>query len=94
MSKGRRTCSRRCLSLVQGFYDLPPAPPRSTADTPGPIPETSPVAPRDVYGKTKATGERLVAEFETQAGTRCVVARLFNVIGEAAQRIPTSYPSS
>jgi UDP-glucose 4-epimerase len=67
------------------------APPRvllfaSTAavysDTPGPIPETSPVAPRDVYGETKATGERLVAEFETQTGTRSVVARLFNVIGE------------
>jgi UDP-glucose 4-epimerase len=52
------------------------------ADTPGPIPETSPVAPHDVYGETKATGERLVAEFGPQTGTGCVVARLFNVIGE------------
>lgn len=52
------------------------------ADTSGPIPERAPVAPADVYGETKATGERLVAEFGTQTGTRCVVARLFNVIGE------------
>jgi UDP-glucose 4-epimerase len=52
------------------------------ADTPGPIPETSPVAPSDVYGETKATGERLVAEFGTQTGTHSVIARLFNVIGE------------
>jgi UDP-glucose 4-epimerase len=52
------------------------------ADRSGAIPESSPVAPPDVYGKTKAAGERLVAEFGTQTGTRCVVARLFNVIGE------------
>jgi UDP-glucose 4-epimerase len=52
------------------------------ADRSGPIPESSPVAPGDLYGETKATGEGLVAQFGKQTGTHCVVARLFNVIGE------------
>lgn len=52
------------------------------ADRSGPIPESSPVAPGDLYGETKATGEELVAQFGKQTGTHCVVARLFNVIGE------------
>jgi UDP-glucose 4-epimerase len=52
------------------------------ADLCGPIPETSPVAPSDLYGETKAAGERLVARFEKETGAHCVVARLFNVIGE------------
>jgi UDP-glucose 4-epimerase len=52
------------------------------ADLCGPIPETSPVAPSDLYGETKAVGERLVARFEKETGAHCVVARLFNVIGE------------
>lgn len=52
------------------------------ADRSGPIPESSPVAPGDLYGETKATGERLVDQFRTQTGTHCVVARLFNVIGD------------
>jgi UDP-glucose 4-epimerase len=52
------------------------------ADRSGPIPESSPVGPGDLYGETKATGEGLVAQFGKQTGTHCLVARLFNVIGE------------
>jgi UDP-glucose 4-epimerase len=51
-------------------------------DTRGPIPETCLPAPFDLYGETKLEGERLVREFESRAGTRCVVARIFNVIGK------------
>jgi UDP-glucose 4-epimerase len=51
-------------------------------DTRGPIAETRPPEPFDLYGKTKLEGERLVREFESRAGTRCVVARIFNVIGK------------
>jgi UDP-glucose 4-epimerase len=51
-------------------------------DTRGPIAETFPPEPFDLYGETKLEGERLVHEFESRAGTRCVVARIFNVIGK------------
>jgi UDP-glucose 4-epimerase len=51
-------------------------------DTRGPIAETCPPEPFDLYGETKLEGERLVREFESRAGTRCVVARIFNVIGK------------
>jgi UDP-glucose 4-epimerase len=51
-------------------------------DTRGPIAETCPPEPFDLYGETKLEGERLVREFESGAGTRCVVARIFNVIGK------------
>jgi UDP-glucose 4-epimerase len=47
----------------------------------GPIPESCPVGPIDLYGRTKVAGERLVARFAAEAGTRCRVARIFNVIG-------------
>jgi UDP-glucose 4-epimerase len=47
----------------------------------GPIPESCPVAPIDLYGTTKAEGEQLITRFAAQTGTRCVVARIFNVIG-------------
>jgi UDP-glucose 4-epimerase len=50
-------------------------------DRRGPIAETCPPEPFDLYGRTKLEGERLVREFESAAGTRCVVARIFNVIG-------------
>jgi UDP-glucose 4-epimerase len=51
-------------------------------DTRGPIAETCPPEPFDLYGRTKLEGERLVGEFESRTGTRCVVARIFNVIGK------------
>jgi UDP-glucose 4-epimerase len=51
-------------------------------DTRGPIAETCAPEPFDLYGKTKLEGERLVREFESRTGTRCVVARIFNVIGK------------
>jgi UDP-glucose 4-epimerase len=51
-------------------------------ETRGPIAETCPPEPFDFYGETKLEGERLVREFESGAGTRCVVARIFNVIGK------------
>ncbi len=50
-------------------------------DSRGPIEETCPPAPIDVYGETKLAAERLVGEFARQVGTRCVIARVFNVIG-------------
>jgi UDP-glucose 4-epimerase len=51
-------------------------------DTSGPIPETCPPQPFDLYGTTKLEGERLVREFESRTETRCIVARIFNVIGK------------
>jgi UDP-glucose 4-epimerase len=51
-------------------------------DTRGPIAETCPPEPFDLYGKTKLEGERLIREFESRTGTRFVVARIFNVIGK------------
>jgi UDP-glucose 4-epimerase len=50
-------------------------------DRTGPIPESCPPDPLDVYGETKAEGERLVTRFAGETGTRCVIAHLFNVIG-------------
>jgi UDP-glucose 4-epimerase len=50
-------------------------------DRRGPIPESCPVAPSDLYGRTKVEGERAVARFAADTGTRHVIARLFNVIG-------------
>jgi UDP-glucose 4-epimerase len=50
-------------------------------DRRGPIDESCTPEPIDLYGRTKLEGERLVAEFAKATGTRCVVARLFNVIG-------------
>jgi UDP-glucose 4-epimerase len=50
-------------------------------DLRGPIAETCSPQPLDVYGMTKLEGERLVAEFQAGTGTRCIVARVFNVIG-------------
>jgi UDP-glucose 4-epimerase len=50
-------------------------------DRRGPIDETCPPQPFDLYGRTKLEGERLVAELEASGETRCVVARIFNVVG-------------
>jgi len=50
-------------------------------DRRGPIDETCPPQPFDLYGWTKLEGERLVAEFTTKTRTRCIVARIFNVVG-------------
>jgi UDP-glucose 4-epimerase len=47
----------------------------------GPIPESCPVGPIDLYGRTKVEGEQLVARLVAETGTRCLVARIFNVIG-------------
>jgi UDP-glucose 4-epimerase len=51
-------------------------------DRRGPIAESCPVAPVDLYGRTKAAGEELVTRFVTETGARPLVARLFNVVGE------------
>jgi UDP-glucose 4-epimerase len=50
-------------------------------DRRGPIDEQCPPAPVDLYGRTKLEGERLVGEFALRTGSRCVTARIFNVIG-------------
>src|SRR5216683_4392549 len=47
-------------------------------DRSGPIDESCPPAPLDLYGETKLEGERVLAQFATRSGTRCVVARIFN----------------
>ena len=51
-------------------------------DRHGPIAETCPPQPFDLYGRTKLEGERLVGKFASTRGTCCVVARIFNVIGK------------
>src|SRR5215217_6997870 len=50
-------------------------------DRRGPIDETCPPQPFDLYGRTKLEGERLVAEFTAKTRTRCIVPRIFNVVG-------------
>jgi UDP-glucose 4-epimerase len=50
-------------------------------DRAGPIDETCPAEPVDLYGRTKLEGERLVADLRAKTGTRTRVARIFNVIG-------------
>jgi UDP-glucose 4-epimerase len=52
------------------------------ADRSGPISEECPVAPVDLYGRTKAMGEQLLIRFGAETGAQCVIARLFNVIGD------------
>lgn len=50
-------------------------------DSRGPIEETCPPGPIDVYGETKLAAEQHVGAFAKEVGTRCVLARVFNVIG-------------
>ena len=50
-------------------------------DRRGPIDETCPPDPLDLYGRTKLAGEQLVEEFAARTGTRGVSVRIFNVIG-------------
>lgn len=50
-------------------------------DRRGPIDETCPPDPPDLYGRTKLAGEQLVEEFVARIGTRGVSVRIFNVIG-------------
>jgi UDP-glucose 4-epimerase len=47
----------------------------------GPIAESCPPAPFDLYGRTKLEGERMLAQFAERTGSRAIVARIFNVIG-------------
>jgi UDP-glucose 4-epimerase len=47
----------------------------------GPIDETCPPQPLDLYGRTKLEGERLVAQLGEKTGARTLVARIFNVVG-------------
>jgi len=51
------------------------------ADSPVPVDESSPIGPMDIYGVTKAIGERLVREFSLATGVPCVIGRLFNAYG-------------
>lgn len=47
----------------------------------GPLAETMTVAPRDIYGISKAVGEQLVAYAQRSGLPEVVVARLFNTVG-------------
>jgi UDP-glucose 4-epimerase len=51
-------------------------------DTVGPIPESLEPDPIDLYGHTKLEGESLVRQFARESGARCLVARIFNVVGK------------
>jgi len=52
------------------------------ADSATPISEKSSlVAPLDIYGLSKYTGERLVSEFHLATDVPCVIGRLFNAYG-------------
>jgi UDP-glucose 4-epimerase len=74
-------------SLLDGLLPQPPGMVlfASTAavypDRRGPIAETCPPDPLDVYGRTKLAGEELTRQFSRKTGAQCVVARIFNVIG-------------
>lgn len=50
-------------------------------DRRGPIDEKCEPEPPDLYGRTKLAGEHLVTDFAARTGTRCVSARIFNIIG-------------
>ena len=75
-------------NLLQSLSESPPAvvlfasSAAVYADRSGPITEECPVAPLDLYGRTKAMGEDLVSRFGTETGAGCLIARLFNVIGK------------
>jgi len=47
----------------------------------GPIPESQPVGPLDIYGLSKSIGERLCREFHLDTGIPTVVCRFFNAFG-------------
>lgn len=47
----------------------------------GPLGETHPTGPLDIYGLTKLTGERLCHEFHLLSGIPTVVCRFFNAFG-------------
>jgi UDP-glucose 4-epimerase len=51
-------------------------------DTFGAIPESLGPDPIDLYGQTKLEGESLVRAFGRESGARCLVARIFNVVGK------------
>ena len=51
-------------------------------DRGGPIGESCPPDPIDLYGETKLEGERLVFRWAEEFGVRPIVARIFNVIGK------------
>lgn len=48
---------------------------------PGPVPESAPLRPLDVYGATKASGEHLVSAYRAQHGVPGVSLRLSTVFG-------------
>jgi len=45
------------------------------------IPETHPIGPLDIYGLSKAIGERLCNEFHLESEIPTVIARFFNAFG-------------
>jgi UDP-glucose 4-epimerase len=47
----------------------------------GPVPETHPLGPLDVYGMSKLVGERLCHGFHLETGIPTVVCRFFNAFG-------------
>jgi UDP-glucose 4-epimerase len=75
-------------NFLQSLSELPPrivlfaSSAAVYADRSGAINEEGAVAPVDLYGKTKARGEQLLLRYGAETGARCVIARLFNVIGE------------
>lgn len=51
-------------------------------DCDGPLSEEHPIAPIDLYGRTKAAGEQILRQAAAVSGVSTTFARLFNVIGQ------------
>lgn len=58
----------------------------------GPVPEASPVRPRNVYGATKAAAEVLVLAAR-ERGIRATILRLSNVYGSSADHVDRLVPA-
>jgi UDP-glucose 4-epimerase len=50
-------------------------------DSDRPLSEEEPVAPLDLYGRTKVAGERILGDAAVASGSSATFARLFNVVG-------------
>ncbi len=76
---------RRPADLGQGIFD-PRCRDCGRVLTPGLVPESAPMDPRNVYAATKAHGEQLLAIWCRETGGRAVASRFHNVYGPGMPR--------